>query len=122
MAMNAPIAALAFASFLMAVGVARPAPAGADATLQSLIGKDRATIERRIGLPDESENNGVQVFMHYHSFDSWRLGTGGSTFGDSKGFGDDRGFRGRANFDCQMTIVLTDGIMRAYTRNGIGCR
>lgn len=82
----------------------------ADALLRSLIGKDEATIEQSFGLPDERESNGVQTLLRYHSFDSWRI--------SSK----PNGFRGRANFDCWTTLVLRDGILRAYEQNGIGCR
>jgi hypothetical protein len=82
----------------------------ADALLRSLIGKDEATIEQSVGLPDERESNGVQTLLRYHSFDSWRT----SSRPD--------GFRGRANFDCLTTLVLRDGILRAYEQDGSGCR
>jgi hypothetical protein len=78
-----------------------------DALLQSLIGRDEATIERSIGLPDERESNGVQTLLRYHSVDSWRTS---------------RSFHGRANFDCLTTLVLRDGILRAYEQNGSGCQ
>jgi hypothetical protein len=84
----------------------------ADALLRSLIGKDEATIEQSFGLPDERESDGVQTFLRYRSVDSWRTSSRP----------DPPGFRGRANFDCLTTLVLRDGILRAYEQNGIGCR
>jgi len=98
---------------------ARAAPGDAEATLRRLIGQDRATVERLVGPPDETESNGVQTFLRYRSFDSWRVGTRPDAFGETRGFSSSRG---RANFDCTTTLVLVDGILRAYHRNGTGCR
>jgi hypothetical protein len=99
---SAGLAVVAIAATATSAAVPEP-----DALLQSLIGKDEATIARSIGLPDERETNGVQTLLRYHSVDSWRTS---------------RGFQGRANFDCLTTLVLRDGILRAYEQNGSDCR
>jgi hypothetical protein len=112
---------LRLACMVVAVAATGASPDDPNAFLRSLIGKDRATIERRVGPPDEARSNGVQIFLLYHNFDSWLLGTRPPPFGEAQGFSPDRGFRGRANFDCYTTIVLTDGVMSAYSRNGVGC-
>jgi hypothetical protein len=92
----------------------------ADALLRSLIGKDEATVEQSVGLPDERESNGVQTFLRYRSIDSWRTSSRPDGFrGTSSG---PDAFRGRVNFDCLTTLVLRDGILRAYEQNGSGCR
>ena len=105
--------ALASAGLALVAIAATPTSAAvpkADAILRSLIGKDEAAIERNFGLPDERETNGVQTFLRYRSFDSWRIS------------GRPHRSRGRVNFDCLTTLVLRDGILRAYEQNGIGCR
>jgi len=105
--------AVASAGLALVVIAATPTSAAvpkADAILRSLIGKDEAAIERSFGLPDEKESNGVQTFLRYRSFDSWRIS------------GRPHRSRGRVNFDCLTTLVLRDGILRAYEQNGIGCR
>jgi hypothetical protein len=80
------------------VAIAATATSGAvskaDASLRSLIGKDETTIERSVGPPDERESNGVQTFLGYHSFDSWRTG------------GRPHSSRGRGNVDGWATLVL----------------
>ncbi len=105
----------------IAITTARTASVDADTLLRSLIGKDRATIERRIGPPDESESNGVQTFLRYRTFDSWRTSSAPDPFGYLQGYSGGRGFRGTASFNCLTTLVLTDGILRAYARTGTGC-
>ena len=110
------------AALVIADTIGQAASGDADSLLRSLIGKDQATIERRIGPPDESESNGVQTFLRYRSFDSWRTGSSPDPFGYAQGFSGGRGFRGNASFDCLTTLVLKDGALRAYARSGIGCR
>ncbi len=109
------------AALVMASAIAQAASEDADALLRSLVGKDQTTIERRIGPPDESESNGVQTFLRYRNFDWWRTGSSPDPFGYTQGFSGGRGFRGSASFDCLTTLVLTEGTLRAYSRNGIGC-
>jgi hypothetical protein len=106
------------------LGIATPvamASGEADAMLRSLIGKDRATIERRIGPPDESQSNGVQTFLRYRAFDTSRIGGAPAPFGDAQGFGGELGFRGKASFECLTTLVLTGDMLRAYARRGSDC-
>ena len=112
----------AFAALVTASTIAQTASVDADTLLRSLIGKDQATIERRIGPPDESESNGVQTFLRYRTFDSWRTGSSPDPFGYAQGYIGGRGFRGTASFNCLTTLVLTDGTLRAFERNGTGCR
>jgi hypothetical protein len=111
-----------FAALAAASTMARAASVDPDTLLHSLIGKDQTTIERRIGPPDESESNGVQTFLRYRHFDSWRTSSAPDPFGYAQGYSGGRGFRGTASFNCLTTLVLTDGTLRAFERNGIGCR
>jgi len=104
------IAALTIAAFS-----AWAASGGMDAVLQGLLGKDQATVERRLGLPDETENNGLQTFLRYRNADSYWLGRADQNHAPL-------GFQGRANFDCLTTLAFTDGRLRAYVRSGVGCR
>jgi hypothetical protein len=110
------------AAIVVYTAAAQAAAGDTDVLLRSLIGKDEATIERTVGPPDESERNGVQAFLKYRSFDSWRTSSKPDPFGYSQGFSGPQVLRDTANFDCLTTLVLTDGILRAYTRKGIGCR
>ncbi|MBS0560676.1 MAG: hypothetical protein JSR21_11545 [Proteobacteria bacterium] len=82
--------------------------------MQSLIGMDQPAVERRLGLPDEIERNGLQTFLRYRSSDSWWLGRADQNNAPL-------GFKGRANFNCLTTLAFTDGKLTAYFRTGIGC-
>jgi hypothetical protein len=113
---------LAAAAASIAATPVRAASGDADALLRSLIGKDEATIEHTIGPPDESLRNGVQTYLRYRSFDSWRIGGKPDPFGYAQSYSGPLGFRGSANFDCLTTLVLTDGVLTAFARKGIGCR
>ncbi len=84
--MHVRVALAASAALVIASTIAQAAPGDADAVLQSLMGKDRATIERRIGPPDESESNGVQTSLRYRAFDSRRTGSSPDPFGYAQGF------------------------------------
>jgi hypothetical protein len=116
------IAAMIFGAILGANAQARAASDEANAVLQSLVGRDQTTVEHRIGPPDDIESNGVQTFMRYRGFDSWRTGSKPDPFGYSQGYSGGMGFRGNASFDCLTIVVLVDGIVRSYSRSGIGCR
>jgi hypothetical protein len=107
---------------LVATTFAQAASDDVDALLRSLIGKDETTIEQKFGLPDKIENNGVQTFLRYHNFDSWRTSSSPDPFGYSQGFSGPLGMRGKANFHCTTTLVFTDGTLRAYSRQGTDCR
>jgi hypothetical protein len=107
---------------LLGAALAHAAPADADAVLSGLIGKDEKTILQKFGLPDATEQNGVQTFLRYHNFDFWRTTSAPYPFGYSQGFSGALGFRDRANFECLTTLVFTDGLLRAYARQGNGCR
>ena len=115
-------AAAALAALFLAATTAHAAAGDTDDLLRSLIGKDQATVERRVGPPDESESNGVQTFLHYRAFESHRIGSSPDPFGYSQGYSGSLGFRGKASFNCLTTLVLTDGTLRAYTRRGSSCR
>jgi hypothetical protein len=119
--MHVRIALAGAATLVIATPVAQAAPGDADALLRSLIGKDRTVIERRMGPPDESESNGVQTFLRYRTFDSRRTSSTPDPFGYSQGFNGRLGFRGTASFDCLTTLVLTEGVLRAYARRGSNC-
>ncbi len=119
--MHVRVALAVSAALVIANTIAQAASGDADAVLRSLIGKDQATIERRIGPPDESESNGVQTFLRYHTFESRRTGSSPDPFGYAQGFSGGNGFRGTASFNCLTTLVLTDGTLRAYARRGIDC-
>lgn len=121
MTLRLRVALAVSAALVIANTGAQAGPRDADAILQSLLGKDRATIERRIGPPDESESNGVQTFLRYRAFDSRRTSSSPDPFGYAQGFSGGNGFRGTASFNCLTTLVLTDGTLRAYARRGIGC-
>ena len=118
------IAALAtlLIGVVASAGAARAAPEDVDALLRGLIGKDERTITQKFGLPDAVERNGVQTFLRYHNFDFWRTTGAPYPFGYSQGYSGALGFRDRANFECLTTLVLTDGVLRAYNRQGNGCR
>jgi len=120
--MRAPVTLAALAAFVFEATLARAASDDVDAVLRSLIGKDEATIERRFGIPDNTESNGVQTFLRYHNFDSWWINGAQYSFGYSQGFSGGRGFRDSANFDCTTTLVFTDGNLQAYAQQGTGCR
>jgi hypothetical protein len=114
----------AFLSLVIVLAVAFSAHASGgeeDALLKSLIGKTEAAVVARVGPPDETERNGVQTFFRYRAFDARRTGVGRDPFGFAHGLKGPLGFRGTASFDCQTTLVLTDGILTAYSRSGIGC-
>jgi hypothetical protein len=119
---NVCVTLAALAAVVIGTTIAQAASEDADALLRSLIGKDEETIERSIGLPDQSERNGVQTFLHYRAFDSWWISSRPYPFGYTQGFSGALGFRGTADFDCVTTLVLVDGNLRAYTRQGNGCR
>jgi hypothetical protein len=119
--MHVRIALVGFAALVVATTVAQTASGDADPLLRSLLGKDRAVIEQRMGPPDESESNGVQVFLRCRTFDSRRTSSSPDPFGYSQGFSGRLGFRGTANFDCLTTLVLTEGVLRAYARRGSNC-
>lgn len=110
------------AALIIGTAAAQAAPGNGDAVLHSLIGKDEATIERTFGLPDRTERNGVQTFLYYFNADFWRTTPAPYPFGYSEGYSGSLGFRDRANFECTTTLVLTDGLLRAYSRQGSGCR
>ena len=94
----------------------------AETVLRGLIGKDEAAIQRKFGLPDRTDSNGVQTFFYYFNADFWRTTSAPYPFGYSEGYSGSLGFRDRANFECTTTLVFTDGILRAYARKGTGCR
>ena len=110
------------AALAMAAATAHAATSDTDSLLRSLIGKDQATVEQRVGPPDESESNGLQTFLHYRTFESHRTSSRPDPFGYSQGYSGSLGFRGKASFDCVTTLVITDGTLRAYTRRGSDCR
>ncbi|MBO0712079.1 MAG: hypothetical protein J2P47_12460 [Acetobacteraceae bacterium] len=101
---------------------AAPPPADPDTLLRSLIGKNRAEVERRLGPPDRSSSNGIQTFLSYRQFDSWRTTSRPYPFGYSQGFSGGTSFRDTASFRCLTTLVLVDDVLRSYDRSGIGCR
>ena len=72
-----------------AIGIAyAPVHAASDeatTVLQSLVGRDERTVEHRLGPPDHVERNGVQTFLRYRGFDSWRTGSKPDPFGYSQG-------------------------------------
>jgi len=116
---------IAMMILVMALVSSAPAHAKADeasALLQSLVGKDQTEVELRMGPPDRIESHGVQTFLRYRQFDSWRTGSKPDSFGYSQGYSGGAGFRGTASFNCLTTVVLVDGIVRSYSRSGIGCR
>lgn len=114
----------ALLSFVIVLAVGFSAHASSveeDALLKSLIGKTEAAVLARVGPPDETERNGVQTFFRYRAFDARRTGVGRDPYGFAHGLKGSLGFRGTASFDCQTTLVLTDGTLTAYSRSGIGC-
>jgi opacity protein-like surface antigen len=115
-------AALGLVLAALGIGAAQAATEGPDAVLRSLIGKNETAIERRMGVPDATERNGVQTFLTYHNDDFWRKTSRPYPPGYSQGYSGALGFRNQANFECETTLVLTDGVLRAYTRRGTGCR
>ncbi|MBV8090672.1 MAG: hypothetical protein JO139_14095 [Alphaproteobacteria bacterium] len=76
----------AIAVIVVYTAAAQAAAGDTGVPLHNLIGKDEATIERTIGPPDESGRNGVQAFLKYRSFDSWRTSSKPYPFGYSQGF------------------------------------
>jgi hypothetical protein len=118
----ARLTAAGLAALLIGAALAHAAADDADAVLRGLIGKDEKTILQKFGLPDATERNGVQTFLRYHNFDFWRTTSAPYPFGYSQGFSGALGFRDRANFECTTTLVFTDGLLRAYAREGTGCR
>lgn len=102
------------------LGAAAPPPQDPDAWLRSLIGKPRAELERRLGPPDRSTSNGIQTFLIYRQFDSWRTTARPYPFGYAQGFSG--GNRDTASFRCLTTLVLVDDVLQSYNRTGIGCR
>lgn len=113
---------IGLAALAAGIAVAHAGPGDADTMLRSLIGKDETAIEQRMGVPDATESNGVQTFLTYHNDDFWRTTSRPFPFGYSEGYSGALGFRNQANFECETTLVLTDGILRAYSRQGSGCR
>jgi hypothetical protein len=120
--MNARVTLAELTALAFRVTLAQTASDDVDAVLQSLIGKDEATVEQRFGLPDKIERNGVQTFLRHHNFEFWRTSSAPYPFGYSQGFSGPPGFRARANFDCTTTLVFTNGNLRAYAQVGTGCR
>ena len=120
--MHVLVIVVGLAAFMVEATLAQAGSDDADAILQSLIGKDQATIERQFGVPDQIESNGVQTFLRYHNFDSWRTDGAQYPFGYSQGFSGSRGFRDSANFECKTTLVFTNGNLQAYARQGTDCR
>jgi hypothetical protein len=110
------------AALVFGAAVARAASDDTDALLRSLIGKDETAIEQKLGPPDKAERNGVQTFMRYNNFDSWWTSFKPYPFGYAQGYSGPLGFRGTANFECTTALVFKDGILRAYARQGTGCR
>lgn len=53
------------AAFAIGATAAQAAPKDVNALLRRLIGKDEATVERTLGLPDRTRSNGVQTFLYY---------------------------------------------------------
>jgi len=119
-AASAGLLALVIAGTLARTG-AQAAPGDADALLRSLIGKNQATVEARMGPPDESESNGVQTFLRYRAFDVRRTSSTPDPFGYAQGYSGGLGLYGKASFDCVTTLVLADGALRAYARKGNDC-
>jgi len=110
-----------------AIGTAHVTPVHAasdeaTAVLQSLVGRDERTVEHRLGPPDHVERNGVQTFLRYRGFDSWRTGSKPDPFGYSQGYSGGTGFRTTASFNCVTVLALVDGTVRSFHRSGIGCR
>jgi hypothetical protein len=120
--MHAPVTLAGLAALVFKATLAQAASNDVDAVLRSLLGKDEAAIEQRFGVPDQTESNGVQTFLRYHNFDSWRTNGAPYPFGYSQGFSGAHGFRDTANFDCTTTLVFVDGNLRAYARQGTGCQ
>jgi len=108
-------------ALVIAGTVAHAAPGDADALLRSLVGKSQATVEARMGPPDESESNGVQTFLRYRAFDVRRTSGTPDPFGYAQGYSGGLGLYGKASFDCVTTLVLADGVLRAYARKGNDC-
>lgn len=112
----------ALVALVIGATAAQAASEDVDALLRSLIGKDEATIEQKFGVPDKTEQNGVQTFLYYFNTDFWRTTGAPYPFGYSQGYSGSLGFRDRANFECTTTLVFTDDILRAYARKGTGCQ
>ena len=110
------------AALAIVTGAAWAAANDVETLLRSLIGKDEAAIQRQFGVPDKTENNGVQTFFLYYNFDAWRTTGRPEPFGYSQGYSGPLGLRGRTAFECTTVLVFTDNILRAYSREGSFCR
>jgi len=121
-ASHAMIAAATSAAIGIAYTPVHAASDEATAVLQSLVGRDERTVEHRLGPPDHVERNGVQTFLRYRGFDSWRTGSKPDPFGYSQGYSGGTGFRATASFNCVTVLALVDGTVRSFHRSGIGCR
>ena len=111
----------ALLALVVATPLAHAASGDVDALLRSLIGKDEATVEQKMGPPDESESNGIQTFLHYRAFDVHRIRSTPDPFGYAQGYSGSLGIYDKASFDCVTTLVLADGTLRAYSRKGNDC-